>query len=206
MSFRPYIVGISGGSASGKSSFLNDIFKKMPEKSISLVSQDNYYVPKEFQVKDENGKENFDLPTSIDRKAFYDDMYKLMQNETIVINEYTFNNDAAQNRKIIVKPAPIIILEGLFIFYYEEIRQVLDLSIYIDAKDEVKLERRLKRDSEERGYPEAEVLYQWHNHVLPSYYKYLRPYRDLAHVIVTNNTNYQKGLQVIVDHLKQRLV
>jgi uridine kinase len=206
MSFRPYIVGISGGSASGKSSFLNDIFKKMPEKSISLVSQDNYYVSKELQVKDENGKENFDLPTSIDRKAFYDDMYKLMQNETIVINEYTFNNDAAQNRKIIVKPAPIIILEGLFIFYYEEIRQVLDLSIYIDAKDEVKLERRLKRDSEERGYPEAEVLYQWHNHVLPSYYKYLRPYRDLAHVIVTNNTNYQKGLQVIVDHLKQRLV
>jgi uridine kinase len=206
MSFRPYIVGISGGSASGKSSFLNDIFQKMPEKSISLVSQDNYYVPKEFQVKDENGKENFDLPTSIDRKAFYDDMYKLMQNETIVINEYTFNNDAAQNRKIIVKPAPIIILEGLFIFYYEEIRQVLDLSIYIDAKDEVKLERRLKRDSEERGYPEDEVLYQWHNHVLPSYYKYLRPYRDLAHVIVTNNTNYQKGLQVIVDHLKQRLV
>jgi len=206
MSFRPYIVGISGGSASGKSSFLNDIFQKMPEKSISLVSQDNYYVPKEFQVKDENGKENFDLPTSIDRKAFYDDMYKLMQNETIVINEYTFNNDAAQNRKIIVKPAPIIILEGLFIFYYEEIRQVLDLSIYIDAKDEVKLERRLKRDSEERGYPEDDVLYQWHNHVLPSYYKYLRPYRDLAHVIVTNNTNYQKGLQVIVDHLKQRLV
>lgn len=206
MSFRPYIVGISGGSASGKSSFLNDIFSKMPEKSISLVSQDNYYVPKELQVKDENGKENFDLPTSIDRKAFYDDMYQLMQNKTIVIKEYNFNNEAAANNIITIEPAPIIILEGLFIFYYEEIRQVLDLSIYIDAKDEVKLERRLKRDAEERGYPEAEVLYQWHNHVLPSYYKYLRPYRDLAHVIVTNNTNYQKGLQVIVDHLKQRLV
>lgn len=205
MSFRPYLVGISGGSASGKSSFLNDIHRLMPQNSICIVSQDNYYVPKELQVKDENGKINFDLPTSINRKAFYEDMLKLIRNERVEITEYTFNNDAAIAKNVVMNPAPIIILEGLFIFYYEEIKQVLDLSIYIDAKDEVKLKRRLQRDADERGYPEHEVRYQWHNHVLPAYYKYLRPYRDEAHIVVTNNDSYEKGLQVIVDHLHQKL-
>lgn len=205
MSYRPYIVGISGGSASGKSSFLSQLFQRMPKHTVCIVSQDNYYVAKEFQHVDENGKINFDLPTSINRKAFYEDMLKLIRNEEVTVQEYTFNNEERIAQTLIMKPAPIIILEGLFIFHYEEIRQVLDLSIYIDAKDEVKLQRRLKRDAEERGYPENEVLYQWHNHVLPSYYKYLRPYRDDADLIVTNNSSFEKGLRVVLDHLQARL-
>lgn len=205
MSFRPYIVGISGGSASGKSSFLKELYRRMPEKTVSIVSQDNYYIAKEYQQLDENGKINFDLPTSINRKAFYEDLLKLIRNEVVTVQEYTFNNEGKIAQTIVMQPAPILILEGLFIFHYEEIRQVLDLSIYIDAKDEIKLQRRLKRDAEERGYPESEILYQWHHHVLPSYYKFLRPYRDDADLIVTNNKSFDKGLRVVLDHLLARL-
>jgi uridine kinase len=205
MKTKPYIVGISGGSASGKTSFLNQLKEELPFESLCVVSQDNYYRPREFQEKDENGQFNFDLPTSIDRSAFYTDMERLSAGESLSIKEYSFNNASRIANSILLEPAPIIVMEGLFIFHYEEIRNELDLKVYIEARDEVKLERRLKRDKDERGYPEDTVLYQWRNHVMPSYQRYLRPYRDDADIIITNNVSYKKGLMVLVNHLKKIL-
>ena len=202
MIVKPYIVGISGGSASGKTSFLRNLVEHLPFGQVCIVSQDNYYRPRELQLKDENGQINFDLPTSIDRIAFFNDMQRLAQGETITLMEYTFNNAGRAAHEIVVKPAPVIVMEGLFVFHYEEIREALDLKVYIDAREEVKLERRLKRDRDERGYDHETVIYQWNNHVMPSYQKYLRPYRDEADIIVTNNLNYDKGLQVLVNHLR----
>lgn len=203
--FKPYIIGIAGGSASGKTSFLRDIKSRMPKGSVCIISQDNYYKPIEEQEKDANGIVNFDLPGSINRVSFYRDLINLNNGNKITIKEYTFNNSNKTPGKIEVKPAPIIIMEGLFIFHYEEIRKALDLRVYIDAQENVKLQRRIKRDAEERGYPEDEVKYQWNHHVMPSYKKYLRPYRDDSHIIITNNSHYTKGLDVLVNHLKSRL-
>ena len=201
MSQRPYIVGISGGSASGKTSFLKHLSEALPSGNLCIVSQDNYYRPKDQQLRDENGQINFDLPTSIDRAAFHADMQCLMRGESIRIKEYTFNNASREPREIEMQPAPLLIMEGLFIFHYTEIREALDLKVYIDARDEVKLERRLKRDRDERGYEHDVVLYQWNNHVMPSYMQFLRPYRDEADVIVTNNISYDRGLDVLKNHL-----
>ncbi len=201
MSQRPYIVGISGGSASGKTSFLKHLSEALPSGNLCIVSQDNYYRPKDQQLRDENGQINFDLPTSIDRAAFHADMQRLMRGESIRIKEYTFNNASREPREIEMQPAPLLIMEGLFIFHYTEIREALDLKVYIDARDEVKLERRLKRDRDERGYEHDVVLYQWNNHVMPSYMQFLRPYRDEADIIVTNNSSYDRGLDVLKNHL-----
>ncbi|MFN5317339.1 MAG: uridine kinase [Bacteroidia bacterium] len=202
MKKSPYIVGISGGSASGKTSFLKELRSAFPDDMLCIVSQDNYYKPKEQQEKDENGEINFDLPESINRQAFHNDLVRLIQGQEVRIKEYTFNNAGKQSSEIILNPAPIIIMEGLFIFYYEEIRALLDLKVYIDARDELKLQRRLKRDYDERGYGHESVLYQWNNHVMPSYHTYLRPFRDDADLIVTNNLSFQKGLEVLSHHLQ----
>ncbi len=205
MAWEPYIVGIAGGSASGKTSFLRELKQSMPKGSICIISQDNYYKPIEEQEKDHNGQVNFDLPTSIDRLRFYEDMRKIRNGEELNIKEYTFNKKGKVPGRLVVKPAPIIVMEGLFIFHYEEIRKSLDLRVFIDAREHIKLERRLKRDLEERGYPENEVRYQWENHVMPSYKKFLKPYRDDCHIIVTNNSHYKKGLEVMSNHLKAKL-
>ena len=202
MKKSPYIVGISGGSASGKTSFLKELSTAFPDDLLCIVSQDNYYKPKEQQQKDENGEINFDLPESINRQAFHNDLVRLIQGQEVRIKEYTFNNAGKQSSEIILNPAPIIIMEGLFIFYYEEIRALLDLKVYIDARDELKLQRRIKRDHDERGYGHESVLYQWNNHVMPSYHTYLRPFRDDADLIVTNNQSFQKGLEVLCHHLQ----
>lgn len=205
MAVKPYIIGIAGGSASGKTSFIEDLKKEFSASELSVVSQDNYYLPKENQQVDENGEINFDLPESIDRKAFSKDMETLIKGNPITITEYTFNVDPSQAKSITTLPTPILIMEGLFVFHYEEIRKLLDLRIYIDVREAIKLERRLNRDLKERGYPEEAIKYQWEHHVMPSYKKYLRPYRDDAHVIITNNHHYTKGLEVLVDHLKTKL-
>jgi len=202
---KPYIVGIAGGSASGKTSFIRELKANFKQSEISIISQDNYYFPKEKQELDENGIINFDLPQSIDRDQFHTDMKNLIEGNSISCTEYTFNVNSENAAKLITNPAPIIIMEGLFVFHYKEIRDLLDLRVYIDVRDSIKLERRINRDIKERGYPEKEVKYQWEHHVVPSYKKYLRPYRDDAHVIITNNHHYSKGLEVLTDHLRAKI-
>lgn len=198
---KPYIVGIAGGSASGKTSFLRDLQDGLPPGSISILTQDNYYLPKEKQQCDDSGEINFDLPSSIHREEFAADLNKLLEGEPVERTEYGFNNPGHEADTVIIQPAPIIVMEGLFVFYYEEIRKQLDLKVYIDVREEVKLKRRILRDALERGYSEDAVRYQWQNHVMPSYKQFLRPYRDTADLIITNNVNYNKGLQVLNNHL-----
>lgn len=205
MEFKPYIVGIAGGSASGKTSFLKELKEQMPKGSICIISQDNYYKPIENQLIDESGKVNFDLPDSIDRTQFYSDMERIGKGETITIKEYTFNKVGKIPGHLVVKPAPIIVMEGLFIFYYEEIRKSLDLRVFIDAREHIKLQRRIQRDAIERGYDEADVRYRWEKHVMPSFKQFLRPFRDDSHLIITNNSHYRKGLEVLKNHLLAKL-
>ncbi len=200
-----YVVGIAGGSASGKTSFLNQLKKNLPAESVCIISQDNYYKPLSEQQRDENGEVNFDLPTAIDRQAFISDIQRLLKGASIIFNEYTFNNSEQESRKVTLHSAPIVVVEGLFVFHYSEIRELLDLRLYLDVKEELKLARRIKRDRDERGYPESVVRYQWEHHVLPSFKKFLKPYRDDSHIIITNNITFTKGLSVLTDHLLYRL-
>lgn len=197
-----YLIGIAGGSASGKSLILKELLSFFEPGDISFITQDNYYLDRIKQVVDENGEVNFDLPTAIDRDALVRDVDALLNGETVVRKEYTFNNPKIHPQYITVKPAKIIIVEGLFVFHFSELAQRLDLRVYIDARDDVKLLRRLKRDAQERGYSESDVRYRWEHHVKPCYKTYLRPYRDHCDVVLTNNVHYIKGLTVLVNHLK----
>lgn len=199
------LIGIAGGSGSGKTTFLRAILNAFTPEQIALVSQDNYYLPKHHQWVDENGVTNFDLPTSIDREHFFQDMTRLAAGKTIELPEYNFNNPALEPKKIYIKPAPVIIMEGLFVFHYEEIRTQLDYKVYIDAHHESRLERRIRRDAEERGYPENEVRYQWHNHVRPSEEKYLEPYKDECQLVVDNNHTFDDGLTRLVAYIQSRI-
>lgn len=202
---KPYLVGIAGGSGSGKTSFLRELLNHFPAQKIALVSQDNYYYAKNLQHVDENGVVNFDLPTSINREYFYSDMMKLINGETIELLEYNFNNPNAAPKKVIVNPAPIVIMEGLFIFHYEEIRKRLDYKVFIDVHHEERLQRRIKRDAAERGYPEHEVRYQWQNHVRPSEEEFLYPYINECDLVVDNTFHYREGLQMLAGIIQQQL-
>ena len=203
---QSYLIGIAGGSGSGKTSFLRELMNRFTSEEVALVSQDNYYQPSSRQEPDENGVLNFDMPTSIDRKHFHDDMLRLMAGESIEKLEYNFNNPAWEPKKVTVNPAPVIIMEGLFIFHYTEIYNHLDYKVYIDVHHEERLLRRIRRDAEERGYLEKDVRYQWHNHVRPSEEKYLDPFISGCDMIVDNNDHYRDDLELLIEIIKERVL
>ena len=116
---KPFTLGITGGSGSGKTFFLRGLAAHFKPEEICLISQDNYYKPIEQQVVDENGVENFDLPGSIDRETFQADILKLMDGQNVLKREHTFNNPQAKPKMLEFKAAPILVVEGLFVQYFD---------------------------------------------------------------------------------------
>lgn len=200
---KPLIIGIAGGSGSGKTTFLRALMDRVPKENLALVSQDNYYQPIELQEKDENGQVNFDLPISINREQFFNDINQLMNGKSITKTEYTFNNENREAQQIVVQPAKIIVTEGLFVFHYNEIRDLLNYKVYIDAHKETRLERRIHRDLEERGYPENEVRYQWNNHVIPAEQSYLEPFKPGVDLLVDNTHSFDQGLEKLISVIEK---
>jgi uridine kinase len=202
---KPFIIGITGGSGSGKTTFIKDIRDKFSESELCIISQDDYYRPRHEQETDEKGYQNFDLPQSIDKKLFHADLEKLLNGETIEKMEYLFNNKEAEGTIKFFKPAPIIIVEGLFVFHYKKIRRLLDLKVFFYAADHLKVIRRIMRDQVERGYPIDDVLYRYEHHVMPSYKKYIEPYMQEADIIINNNQDFADGLDVLCGFLRNKL-
>ena len=202
---NPFIIGITGGSASGKTLFLNSLLHEFDKKDICLISQDNYYLPREQQPLDENGVKNFDTPQSIDAKAFAADIRKIKGGEGFSRLEYTFNNPNVVAKMLHFDAAPIVVIEGLFVMHFKEINDLLDLRLFISAKDHVKLKRRIVRDKVERGYDLDDVLYRFEKHVMPTYERYLEPLKDEADIIIPNNKSFERGLKVLTGFLHSRL-
>ncbi|MCB0660235.1 MAG: uridine kinase [Saprospiraceae bacterium] len=200
-----YLIGISGGSGSGKTSFIRDIKRAFPGEHICFLSQDDYYKPREQQVSDENGIKNFDLPDSILLDEFYFDLVKLMNGLRVEREEYTFNNEMKQPTFNTLNPAPIIIVEGLFVFYDTKIYNLLDLKILIHASDTQKIIRRIKRDRVERNYPLEDVLYRYEHHVLPSFESFIYPFFNKVDIVINNNKNYDLGRDMLIAHLEKTL-
>jgi uridine kinase len=202
---KPFIIGIAGGSGSGKTFFLNCFLHHFKQDEVTLVSQDDYYIPAGDMTQEENKLYNFDLPSTIDSEQFLRDIKQLMSGEVVYKKEYNFNNPLAVVKILEIKSAPIIIVEGLFILHFKEIAALLNHTIFVDADEQVALDRRIKRDGLERGYPEDDVLYKWHNHVVPAYKEYLLPYREQCNKVVMNNTDEPDELIAITEDISNDL-
>lgn len=203
--YKPFIIGITGGSGSGKTTFIQQIRSKFPEKDLCIISQDEYYKPRDMQKADEIGIKNFDLPHSIDHAQFLQDLSKVMSGESVDKKEYTFNNELKPTAVLTYHPAPVIIVEGLFVFFNEEIRNLMNLKVFIYAKENLKVIRRIKRDQMERNYPLEDVLYRYENHVMPSYENYIKPFIYEADIVINNNRNFEKAMLVISGFINNRL-
>jgi uridine kinase len=199
------IVGVTGGSGSGKTLFVQELVKNFSKDEVCLVTQDNYYKKREEQPTDEHGVKNFDLPESIDHEQFYRDIKALKTGSEVRISEYTYNNPNVIPRELIFKPAPVLIIEGIMVFYWENIRSLIDLSVFIEAKDLIKVKRRIIRDAKERGYDLDDVLYRYEHHVARFYDRFLEPLKDEVDLIIPNNNDFQNGLNVLTAYIRNYL-
>lgn len=205
MSKAPFIIGITGGSGSGKTRFLNGLMSKFSAEEVCLISQDNYYKPRDEQPVDIKGIKNFDLPESIDFESYKQDIEDIKAGKSVTRKEYTFNNPEAKASVVMLKPAPVIVVEGIFVLYYQPIAKILDMKLYIDAKDYIKLIRRIVRDDKERGYDLDDVLYRYEHHVMPTYEKHIKPYKSEADIIIPNHRSYDSALDVIETYVRSKI-
>lgn len=201
----PYFIGITGGSASGKTLFLRSLKEKFSSEKVSIISMDNYYKAKDLQPKDELGIENFDTPTSIAVEELISDLKLLKEGKTIRRKEYTFNNPKITAGTIVNHPAPVIVVEGIFVLYFPELISFLDLKVFLDVKDFLRLKRRITRDKIERGYDLEDVLYRYENHAAPTYEKYIAPYKGEADIVIPNNKHFAKGLELLETFINTKI-
>lgn len=200
-----YTIGITGGSGAGKTHFIQELAKRFNKNEVCLISQDHYYKPLDRQHPDDQGVENFDLPSAIDHEEFHQDIIKLKAGQSITRKEYVFNNLSALPHDLEFVPAPVLIVEGLFIQYFDNVNNELDLSIFIEAKDHLKLVRRIKRDKDERGYDLADVLYRYQHHVMPVYENLIEPLKNKADLIIPNNRHFERALEILTCAIQGKL-
>lgn len=208
MDKKPFLVGISGGSGSGKTFFLNCLLSHLKQDEVALISQDDYYIPSGYLTPEENKSYNFDLPSRIDDKQFLAHIEKLLAGKTVYKEEYRFNHDRENHEApaiLEIKSAPIIVIEGLFIFHFQEIADLIDMKIFIDADEPIALQRRIKRDIEERNYDLDNVMHKWVNHVVPAYKTYLLPHKDTANRVIVNSTNVADDILHAAEEISQEL-
>ncbi|MFN4087391.1 MAG: uridine kinase [Spirosomataceae bacterium] len=199
---EPYVIGITGGSASGKTYFLHSLLSEFKPEEVCLISQDNYYKPKAQVPKDANGVENYDLPEAIDFELYAEHISALKAGKEVQQKEYTFNNPNIIPKILTFRPAPIIVVEGIFVFYSYHISRLLDLKVFIDAKEHIKIKRRIIRDNSERGYDLEDVLYRWENHVAPTYEKFIKPSKYDADIVINNNQHFANGLKILTTYMR----
>ena len=199
------IIGICGGSGSGKTTLLKRLYAKFGDVKPSVFSMDNYYYPIEKQQIDDNGQYNFDLPSALDEQKLTDDLLRLKNGEQVIVKEYHFNSPPDKHVLITLDPSELIIVEGLFLFHYEGVRDLLDFSIFVDVDPKIQLDRRLYRDQETRGYSREDILYQWDNHVAPCYKNYLLPYESKADFIFRNDSNSEIDFERLSIELSSRM-
>lgn len=202
---KPYLVGITGGSGSGKTTFINSLLALMPADGVALLSQDNYYKTIDQQTQDENSIENFDIPSSLDLDKFYQDVLRLRDGHSLEITEYTFNNSDAEPKIFRVPAAPVVLLEGIYALHNPALYDIIDLKVFIDAEEHHRRDRRVQRDAVERGYDQDDVMYRLSNHHQPAFEKYILPHRSNADVVIPNNHGFDKGLELLSVFLKSKI-
>ena len=198
---KRYVLGISGCSGSGKSEILKKLSNKINSNLVSIISQDNYYKKRDSQLIDLNGFHNFDLPESINKKKFYDDISKLISGKNIEYFEYNYNNPKLKSNKKEIISNPIIIVEGLFVFHYKKINNLFNSRVFIDAELNLMIKRRLNRDLNERGYDKNDVEYRYKNHVIPAFKKFTKPYKNASNLIINNNKSIELSVTKLSNFL-----
>ena len=199
------IVGICGGSGSGKTTLLKRLFREFGDLNPSVFSMDNYYLPIEEQHIDENGVYNFDLPSALNGEKLVSDLQQLVSGKEIIVKEYHFNSPPDKNVLVTIQPSKLIIVEGLFLFHFPEVRKLLDYSVFITVDPAVQLDRRLYRDQETRGYSREQILYQWENHVKPCYENYLLPYEKDANFRFRNDAHADEDFYLLASEISDEI-
>ncbi|MHC5268448.1 uridine kinase [Enterococcus sp. LJL98] len=181
---RPIIIGVTGGSGSGKTSISRAILDQFPNHSIMMLEHDSYYKDQSHLVFEERLTTNYDHPFAFDTDLLIAHLEQLRRFETIEKPVYDYVAHTRSEKVILQEPKEVIILEGILILEDERLRELMDIKIYVETDDDIRIIRRIKRDMEERGRTLDSVIEQYLSVVKPMYHQFIEPTKRYADVIV----------------------
>lgn len=197
MNDKPIIIGVTGGSGSGKTSVSRAIYNHFPDHSIMMLEQDSYYKDQSDLSFEERLKTNYDHPFAFDTDLLIAHVQKLLKYEAIEKPVYDYVAHTRSEATIIQEPKEVIILEGILILEDERLRDLMDIKIYVDTDDDIRIIRRIKRDMEERGRTLDSVIEQYLTVVKPMYHQFIEPTKRYADIIVPEGGENHVAIDLI---------
>ena len=200
---KPVLILVAGGTASGKTTVVDEIKKINTLEDMSVIYMDNYYRKRDDLTLEERKTINYDHPDSFDIELLKNDLKKLMNNKAIDTPVYDFtvhNRDPYKN--IHIEPKKLIILEGIMSMYDKDIRDLADIKIYVESEADIRFIRRLKRDIKERGRSMDDIINQYLATVKPMYDAYVAPCKRFADIIIPNDNKHDVALTIINAKIK----
>ena len=203
---RAVVVGITGGTGSGKSTVAKEIFKSLPEKNILIIQQDAYYKKQSHLSMEKRIKTNYDHPLAFDTELLIDHLNKLISFQPIEKPIYDFSIHDRKNETVRVEPREIIILEGIMLLEDERLRNLLDIKIFVDTDPDVRILRRIKRDIRDRGRTLESVVKQYLSTVKPAHNQFIEPTKKYADIIIPEGGYNKVAIDIMVAKVKSIVV
>jgi uridine kinase len=200
----PIIIGIAGGTGSGKTTLAEKIHHAFPDQSV-LISQDFYYKDISHLSMNERSKRNFDHPDAIDIPLLRQNLISLQNGESVEQPIYNFRTHGRETRTIPTSPAPLIVVEGILIFAIPEIREIFDMKIFVDTEDDIRVLRRIERDMKERGRDFDTTKNQYLTTVKPMHDAFVQPSKQYADIIVPEGGHNEIALDLFLSKIRKDL-
>ncbi len=204
MGVKPYIIGVAGGSGSGKTYFARELQKKLGDDLCTIIYQDNYYIDQSHRFDGDGGSVNFDHPSSLDFDLLAQSLEKLKQGFAIEVPLYDFPTHKRKIETINCQPKKIILIDGILILDSQVVRNQLDEAIFFDTPEELRYQRRLERDVNERGRTPEGVKKQFDLQVKPMHNQFVEPSKMYAQTVVKDSGDYHEALEVFLNKLRQK--
>ena len=205
MSNSSILIGIAGGTGSGKTSIANYLLKQFGNDELIVIEQDSYYKDNSNLSMDERNQQNFDHPEAIDIELFNKQMESLLGGKPVKIPIYDFSSHNRIEQLQLVKPTKIIIVEGILTLYFESLRKLMDIKVFVDVPDKIRFKRRLSRDIKKRGRTLMSVTNQYESTVSPMYKQFVEPSKDFADIIITGGVKNKEAIDTLINNINELL-
>ncbi len=205
MSKKPLIIGVAGGSGSGKTTVVRHICKSLGEDRLLLLEHDSYYRELNHLSLEEREKQNFDHPAALETELLIRHLDALKEGYPVEVPQYDFANHTRKEETITATPKDVILIDGILIFSEPELLKRMDVKIYVDTDDDIRLLRRLKRDINKRGRTVESVMEQYQNFVRPMHLEFVQPSKRYADVIIPRGGKNKVAMEMVVSLIRSKL-
>lgn len=202
---RSLVIGICGGTGSGKTTISSRIMESLPNESVIMLAQDHYYKDLPHMSYEERSKQNFDHPDSIDTALMAGHVRALREGQAIERPSYDFTQHRRREETVRIDPRPALIVEGILIFENQELRELMDIKIFVDTDADLRFIRRLKRDIEDRGRTVSSVIQQYLSTVRPMHNMFVETSKRYADVIIPEGGYNEVGIDLVIQKIRSLL-